>query len=239
MMIEMKNILKRYGQSVALNNLSWKAERGSRVVIFGPSGSGKTTVLRLIAGFVSPDSGSIWIDGNLVAKDGKNLIEPQHRGIGMVFQDLALWPHMTIKKNLEFPLKAKGIPREERNHRTIEMLRLLRMEDYGERKPAELSGGQKQRIALGRALIYRPQILLMDEPLSNLDLELSFRLQEEILKLQVELMFTLIYVTHTVEEATTIAQQIIVLKNGSIRYTGTPADLKLEMEQLMQHLRNG
>ena len=167
------SVTKSYNRQPVLHDFSLEIEKGERLVILGPSGCGKTTVLRLLAGFIAPDSGSISIEGDLVAADGKTIKGPEARNFGMVFQDLALWPHLSVSGNLEFGLRAKGIPSKDREHRVQEMLRLVEMEEYVNAKPAELSGGQQQRVALARALILRPKALLMDEPLSNLDEELN------------------------------------------------------------------
>lgn len=224
--IEFKNVSKNYNLHPAINDFSIAIEKGERVAILGHSGCGKTTVLRLLAGFVAPDSGSILIDGETVASEGRVLKEPQMRNLGMVFQDLALWPHLTIKGNLEFGLKAKGIPVIERNKRIDDILKLVRMEKYIHAKPAELSGGQQQRIALARALVLRPGALLMDEPLSSLDAELNIQLRAEITKLHQQIGFTLIYVTHDREEAYEIATRIVVMEDGKIRLIGSAKDIR-------------
>jgi ABC-type Fe3+/spermidine/putrescine transport system ATPase subunit len=171
--IEFKNVSKNYNGHPAVKNFSMKIDDGERIVILGPSGCGKTTVLRLLAGFIPPDSGEIIIDNQTVAAEGKIIKEPEERNLGMVFQDLALWPHLSVKGNLEFGLKAKKIQKNEREKCIPEMLKLMQMEKFINAKPAELSGGQQQRVALARALILHPEILLMDEPLSSLDQELN------------------------------------------------------------------
>ncbi|MCI0614618.1 ABC transporter ATP-binding protein [bacterium] len=222
-MIDLKNVSKSYGAMAVLRQIELHIDDAERVAVFGASGSGKTTLLRLIAGFISPDSGSISINEKLVSADGRNFIEPQSRKIGMVFQDLALWPHMNVSENLEFVLSARHVHKSEVKALTAEMLSMMKLENLQNRKPAELSGGQKQRVALARALISKPQILLMDEPLSSLDYELQFLLQKEILALHSQLHFSLIYVTHDVDEAMNIASQIVVLKDGSVLDKG-PAD---------------
>jgi iron(III) transport system ATP-binding protein len=166
------------------------------------------------------------INDNVVASDGRVIKEPEFRNLGMVFQDLALWPHLTVKGNLEFGLKAKGIPAGERNKRIEDTLKLMQMEKYIHAKPAELSGGQQQRIALARALVLHPEALLMDEPLSNLDLELNIQLRNEIIKLHQQIGFTLIYVTHDREEAYEIATRIVVMEDGRIRLIGSANDIR-------------
>lgn len=222
--IAFQSVSKSYGSRPAVQDFSLSVEMGERIVILGPSGCGKTTVLRLLAGFVAPDSGAIRIGEAIVAQDGRNLREPEERDLGMVFQDLALWPHLSVSGNLEFGLRAKGIPSTDRKHRIQDMLRLVEMEEYVHAKPAELSGGQQQRVALARALILRPKALLMDEPLSNLDEELNRRLRKEILRVQETLGFTLLFVTHDRQEAAELATRIVFMRSGRIEriLTGLP-----------------
>jgi iron(III) transport system ATP-binding protein len=217
-MIEMRAVSKDYNGRRVIDNVSLKVETGERVVLFGPSGCGKSTVLHLIAGLVIPDSGEILIDEELVARAYRNLREPEQRGIGMVFQDLALWPHMTVAENIEFGLKAKRIPHEQRARRVREMIDLVRLGDYLNARPGELSGGQQQRVALARALALAPRILLMDEPLSTLDDELNKQLREEILRLHADLGFTLVYVTHSRVEAKELGTRIIHIRQGRVEH---------------------
>ncbi|MBI4377469.1 MAG: ATP-binding cassette domain-containing protein, partial [Nitrospinae bacterium] len=158
MMMRIENVFKMYDKIPAISDVSINIEKGERVVILGPSGCGKTTLLRMIAGFIVPDKGSISIDGQIVAKDGKSLVEPEDRKIGMVFQDIVLWPHMSIYGNLEFGLKAKKIPKNERKRRIEEILEKLQMAQYKNSFPNNLSGGQQQRVALARALVMQPKI---------------------------------------------------------------------------------
>ena len=214
--VELDSVSKAYAGQEALRDISLQIEQGQRVVILGPSGCGKTSILRLIAGFITPDSGSVSIGDKLVSKDGRILVPPQERRLGMVFQDLALWPHLTAKGNLEFGLKAKGIKKSEREQRIKKILDMVGMKDFSRRKPAELSGGQQQRVALGRALVSEPEVLLMDEPLSSLDLELNQKLRKELLRLQEKLKITLLYVTHDREEAAEIATRVVTIKEGRI-----------------------
>jgi iron(III) transport system ATP-binding protein len=215
-MIEMRAVSKDYNGRRVIDNVSLKVETGERVVLFGPSGCGKSTVLHLIAGLVIPDSGEILIDEELVASAYRNLREPEQRGIGMVFQDLALWPHMTVGENIEFGLKARHIPYEQRAQRVREMIDLVRLGDYLKARPGELSGGQQQRVALARALALAPRILLMDEPLSTLDDELNKQLREEILRLHSDLGFTLVYVTHSRVEAKELGTRTIHIRQGRV-----------------------
>jgi len=210
--IILENITKRYPTRTVLREFTLKVKRGERVVILGPSGSGKTTLLRLLAGFIAPDTGRIFLEGTIVAENGRILVEPEKRHIGMVFQDLALWPHMTVWENLAFGLKARGIPAAERKRRIREMLKTVRLEDYSRVRPGSLSGGQQQRVALARALVLRPTVLLMDEPLSSLDPELNLKLRREILELHEKSGFTLLYVTHHQGEARDIGTRLVYLR---------------------------
>ena len=199
--IVFKSVSKSYNSLPAVCDFSLTISKGERIAILGHSGCGKTTVLRLLAGFIPPDKGIIEIDGQPAAAEGRNLQAPEERHLGMVFQDLALWPHLTVKGNLDFGLKAQGMPARQRAREVVEILKLVHMETCIDSRPAQLSGGQQQRVALARALILQPKALLMDEPLSSLDIELSLRLRKEILKLQREIGFTLLYVTHNRQEA--------------------------------------
>ncbi len=210
--ITLNSISKFYKQTKVLDNLSFEIEEKERIVIFGPSGCGKTTLLRLIAGFEAPDAGAILIGEKIVAQDGVLVKAPQERNLGMVFQDLALWPHLSVEGNIAFGLKAKGVDGAKRRERIQTILALVEMTGFEMRKPSELSGGQQQRVALARALVLEPKILLMDEPLSSLDTALNIRLRREIIELQQKLGFTLVYVTHNEEEASEIATRIIRLK---------------------------
>ena len=210
--IELRAVSKAYNGRIAVEQVSICVERGERVALLGPSGCGKTTVLRLVAGLEIPDSGVISIDGCRVAADGHNLIEPERRRIGMVFQDLALWPHLTVLQHLDLVLRyASRSGAAERAARIREVLQMVRMGDRAQAKPGELSGGQQQRVALARALVSHPTIVLMDEPLSSLDPELSEHLRQEILSLHAAMGFTLVYVTHRREEADALEMRVIQL----------------------------
>jgi iron(III) transport system ATP-binding protein len=182
------------------------------VALVGPSGCGKTTLLRLVAGLEIPTSGAISIDATLVSYRGRNLVEPEQRRIGMVFQDLALWPNMTVYQHLDFALRydTRNNPTG-RPVRIREALQMVRMADRAGAKPGELSGGEQQRVALARALVANPAIVLMDEPLSSLDPELNLHLRQEILRLHAELGFTLVYVTHSREEASHLGSRVLVI----------------------------
>ena len=226
-LLELDSVHLAYGERVAVDGVSLTINEGERIVILGPSGCGKTTVLRLLAGLAVPDCGRVLISGRLAAADGRLLIEPEQRGLGMVFQDLALWPHLTVTGNLDLGLRARGVPRAERKPRVKSMLELVELTELAAAKPGELSGGQQQRVALARALVLEPQALLMDEPLSNLDLELNRRLQEEILALQARLGFTLVYVTHDRDEAFGLATRIVLMSHGRVVRDGSPENIQL------------
>jgi ABC-type Fe3+/spermidine/putrescine transport system ATPase subunit len=226
MLVKVENVSKAYNMIPVIREMSLDIEKGERVVILGPSGCGKTTLLRLIAGFINPDKGKLTIDGKAVADNGKCIIEPEGRQVGMVFQDLALWPHMTSYKNIEFGLKAKKVPRAEIRERIGAILEKVQMAELRNAYPGELSGGEQQRIALARALVTHPKLLLMDEPLSSLDTDLRHVLMKEILRLQEELAITMIYVTHDRGEAFSLATRIVVMKEGKIQKIGTVSQIK-------------
>jgi len=219
--VAMESVSKLYNGARVLDNVSLAIQEAERVVILGPSGCGKTTILRLIAGFIAPDTGSVSIAGERVAREGRIITPPEKRNLGMVFQDLALWPHLTVRGNIELGLKAKATPKDARRRRIREILELVGMTDYEHRKPAELSGGQQQRVAVARALVLEPRVLLMDEPLSSLDLELNVRLRREIVRLQERLGFSLLYVTHDQEEAFDIATRVVSMKQARIEDVGS------------------
>ncbi len=211
--IEVDRVSKSFGERVAINQLSLHIERSERLVLFGPSGCGKTTVLRLLAGLEVPDQGSIRIDDRVVTRAGKNLVPPEKRDLGMVFQDLALWPHMSVQQNLTFGLNARGVPKREAHVRVSEMLQRVGLEHRIDAKPHQLSGGEQQRVALARALVSRPSILLMDEPLSSLDDERKHAIASDLLGLQSRLGFTLIYVTHDRAETDLLASRVCRIRD--------------------------
>jgi ABC-type Fe3+/spermidine/putrescine transport system ATPase subunit len=186
------------------------------VVLFGPSGCGKSTILRLLAGLIAPSAGRILMEETEVSVPGRVIRPPEHRNLGFVFQDLALWPHLTVAGNLEFGLKARKVDAVTRKRRIQEMLRLVNLGDRANSKPGELSGGEQQRVALARALVLHPQALLMDEPLSSLDRELSLQIRSDILRLHQSLGFTLVYVTHDREEAIAIGTWLVQMSAGRI-----------------------
>ena len=221
MIVKIDRISKFYNNVPVVNGVSLDIAKGERVVLLGPSGCGKTTILRMVAGFIHPDNGGLSIGNKLVAANGRCFVGPEMRQVGMVFQDLALWPHMSVYKNLEFGLKAKKVPKIERNNRIMEMLEKVQMTQFVKVSPADLSGGQQQRVAIARALIVQPEILLMDEPLSSLDIDLNLLLRKEIIRLQEELSITMLYVTHDRDEAFSLATRVVVMEGGSIRKIGT------------------
>lgn len=213
-LLRLVDVTKRYGQRPAVDGVSLDVHVGESVVILGPSGCGKTTVLRLIAGLERPDAGEIWLDGRAVARAGRNLVAPHERHLGYVFQDLALWPHLTVRRNLDFVMGSVGVPQAERAERAREILALVRIEILADRHPHELSGGEQQRAALARALVGHPQLLLLDEPFSSLDPDLRVVLREEVDRLHRALHLTSIYVTHDREDAAALADRIVEIREG-------------------------
>ncbi len=209
--LEFDGVVKAFDTTVVLDSFSMQVSRGERVVLTGPSGRGKTTVLRLAAGLDAPDDGRILIFGQVASDAGGILIPPEERGISMVFQDLALWPHMTVFGNVAFGLEVRAMSSDEVRHRVMGMLELMDMASLASRYPAELSGGQRQRVALARALVVEPEILLLDEPFSSLDAILRSRLRRELVDLQERLGFTMIHVTHDPQEALEVATRTVEL----------------------------
>ena len=220
MEIKLQNIRKRFGETVALDDLSLEFCDGKLTTLLGPSGCGKSTLLNLISGILPPTSGSIYFGDRDVTS-----LSPDKRNIGLVFQNYALYPHMTVGENIAFPLEIKKVSKKERLERAAEFAKLLRIEDYFTRKPSQLSGGQQQRVAIARALAKEPEILLLDEPLSNLDARLRLEMREEIRRLQMETGITTIFVTHDQEEALSISDHILLLKKGRIQQYGLPQEL--------------
>jgi ABC-type Fe3+/spermidine/putrescine transport system ATPase subunit len=210
-MIELQQLTYRDKNNIILKDINLTVLSRERLVILGSSGSGKTTLLRLIAGFTAPTSGEIRIDDSIVSREGKIIIPPDKREVAMVFQDLALWPHMNVYENIAFGLKIRNIAKKTRDTKVKEMLSLVRLPGYEKRSIEQLSGGEQQRVALARALILSPKVILMDEPLSSLDRALNQKLRKEIIRLQEKFGFTLVYVTHNEEEAEEIATRVITL----------------------------
>ena len=218
--LELKDIRKSFGEVDVIHGIDLEIEDGEFVVFVGPSGCGKSTLLRLIAGLDDPTSGDIMLHGNRV-----NSVPASERGLSMVFQSYALYPHMSVRSNLSFGLENARMPREEIKRRVDNAATLLQIDPLMNRRPGQLSGGQRQRVAIGRAIVREPIIFLFDEPLSNLDAELRLKMRVEISDLHAELGNTMIYVTHDQIEAMTMADRIVVLRDGNIEQTGRPLDL--------------
>ncbi|MGD0593671.1 MAG: ABC transporter ATP-binding protein [Acidimicrobiales bacterium] len=218
--VEVTGLTKRYGGVVALAGVDLRVGEGEFFTLLGPSGSGKTTLLRLIAGFEIPDSGRI----ELAECDVTN-IPPYARNVNTVFQDYALFPHMTVSENIEYGLRVRRVPKAERGRRAAAALERVRLSGLGERKPAQLSGGQRQRVALARAIVNEPEVLLLDEPLGALDLKLRQEMQLELQRVQREVAITFVYVTHDQEEALSMSDRIAVLNQGRIEQIGTPLEV--------------
>jgi ABC-type Fe3+/spermidine/putrescine transport system ATPase subunit len=214
--VAIRNVTKRFGSHQALDDVTVDVLTAESVVILGPSGCGKTTLLRLIAGLEVPDTGEISLAGRRVAEAGRNLVPPYRRQLGFVFQDLALWPHLTVRRNLQFVLESRNMPRAERTRRIHDAVTLVRIGAFTERYPHELSGGEQQRVALARALVGSPRILLLDEPLSSLDAELRAAMRSELARLQRSLALSTVYVTHDREDAAVLADRIIEMRAGRI-----------------------
>ena len=210
------NVTKKFGAHHALDGVSLDVSAGEGVVIVGPSGCGKTTLLRLIAGLDVPDSGEIWMSGSRVSTQHRSIVPPHERGIGFVFQDLALWPHLTVQGNLHFVLESAKVPRASRGPRVHEVLSLVRIQHLSTRYPHELSGGEQQRVALARALVGQPRVLLLDEPLSSLDAELRATLRSELARLHRTLCLTMMYVTHDMEDTAALADRVIEMRAGHV-----------------------
>jgi len=207
-MIKCKNITLTQGKKRVFKDFSLEVKTKERLVIVGESGAGKSTLLRVIAGFIAPERGEIYLNNQLVTKDKTILIPPNKREISMIFQDLALWSHLDVEGNIAFGLKIKKIPKQERQKIVKEMLEMVGLEGYEKRKIEKLSGGEQQRVALARALALSPKIVLMDEPLSSLDSKRNKQLRKHIVTLQKQLGFTLVYVTHNEDEVKDIATDI-------------------------------
>jgi iron(III) transport system ATP-binding protein len=218
--LRLTNIRKTFDQTVAVEDVSIEVSSGSLFFLLGSSGCGKTTILRMIAGFVRPTAGRIFFGD----RDATEL-SPEKRNAGMVFQSYALWPHMTVSQNVGFGLDVRRMPSAEKKSRIGESLELVRMSQYADRLPNQLSGGQQQRVALARAIAFRPDLLLLDEPLSNLDAKLRLEMRSEIRRISHELRITMIYVTHDQHEALSLADQIAVMSAGKIEQLGAPRDI--------------
>jgi multiple sugar transport system ATP-binding protein len=218
--IRLDNITKRYGDIIAVDNVSTEFQEGAYTMILGPSGSGKSTLLRIIAGLESPSEGDVFIDGENVTDTA-----PRERELSMVFQNLALWDHKSVRENMGFGLKMEGMGTSERRTRVQEIAELLQIEDKLDANPTQLSGGQQQRVALGRSLVRQPDVVLLDEPLSSLDERLRLEMRTELRRIQRETDTTFIHVTHNQEDSMTIADDILLIHEGKLQQFGSPLDL--------------
>jgi len=225
--LSLHSVSKSYGAHHAVDAVSFGVEAGEFLALLGPSGCGKTTLLRLIAGFEVPSAGRIELDGRIVA-EGPRIVPPEKRGIGMVFQSYALWPTMSVAENVAFALRLRKMPGAERARRVAETLEAVGLAALAQRKPHELSGGQRQRVALARCLAMRPAVMLLDEPLANLDVHLRAAMQEEFKQLHRETGATFIYVTHDQGEAMAMADRIAVMRDGRIEQLAEPRELYRE-----------
>jgi len=232
-MIKLSSISHSYGEKQVLDKLDLSIEANQLVCLLGSSGCGKTTILRLIAGLEIPKSGKISIDNKIVTKNNQNLIPANQRNVGFVFQDLALWPHFTVYKNIAFGLNE----RKEDNvkDKVFEILDFFDLREYSQKFPHQLSGGQKQLVAISRSLVLKPKILLMDEPLANLDVKLKRKILEHIKSLKNKFDLTIIYVTHDHREAFAIADNIIVLNHGKIEESGTAEQIKKSNNKFVKY----
>ena len=222
--ITIRNVKKCFGDTVVLRDFTQEFREGEFITLLGPSGCGKTTMLRMIAGFERPTQGEIAI-GEQVVSSKKVFIPPEKRDIGMVFQSYAVWPHMTVFDNVAYPLRIKKLPQGEVEHRVGALLQVVHLGRYAQRMPGQLSGGQQQRVALARALVMNPRLLLLDEPLSNLDAKLREGMRYEIKEIQRELGITGVYVTHDQTEAMAMSDRIVVINRGVIQQVGTPQEI--------------
>ncbi len=220
MQIRLQNLTKKFGEVIAVNDLSVEIFNGHIFFFLGPSGCGKTTVLRMIAGFDQPTGGRILFNDRDITN-----VPPNKRNVGMVFQNYALWPHMTVFKNVEYGLKLRKTGKSETEDRVIQALKMVHMESYALRSPNQLSGGQQQRIALARAIVIKPDVLLLDEPLSNLDAKLRLEMRDEIRRIHDETKLTTIYVTHDQKEALSMGDAVAVMKEGRMAQLGSPREI--------------
>jgi iron(III) transport system ATP-binding protein len=218
--VVLKGLSKSYGDVAAVRDMSLEIARGEFFFLLGPSGCGKTTLLRMIAGFAEPDAGEIWFGDRLM-----NAVPAHRRNTGMVFQNYALWPHMSVRENVAYGLELRRVRREELRRRIARVIELVRLQGLEERRPNQLSGGQQQRVALARALVIEPDVLLLDEPLSNLDAKLRIEMRQELRRIHAETGVTTLYVTHDQKEALSLAGRLAVMRDGAIRQAGTPREI--------------
>lgn len=222
-MVQLTGLGKNYGAVVALHDTNLTVHAGEFLTLLGPSGSGKTTLLNLIAGMISPSHGEIIINGRNVTA-----LPAEQRGIGMVFQNYALMPHMTVFENIAFPLQIRRVPKDEIKRRVTEVLDIVQLPHVADRKPRELSGGQQQRVSIARCIVYKPHLILMDEPLGALDKKLREQMQLEIRRIHSELRITMLYVTHDQDEALNMSNRIMLMNGGKVEQLGTPHELYFE-----------
>jgi putative spermidine/putrescine transport system ATP-binding protein len=218
--LELRGVSRAYGTYLALKPLDLTIQGGEFVALLGPSGCGKTTALNCLAGLLPLTGGEIRLDGKRI-----DSLPPEKRGFGMVFQNYALFPHLTVRANVAFGLKMRGVPKAQARDRVDEILRLVRLTEHARKHPGQLSGGQQQRVAIARAIVVQPALVLMDEPLSNLDAALRLEMRGEIRRIHQEFGLTTIYVTHDQEEALSLADRLVVLRDGEVSQVGTPAEL--------------
>ncbi len=224
--VRIEHVYKRFGNVTAVNDFDLVVKDGEFVSILGPSGCGKTTTLRMIAGFERASEGEIYIGDHCVSSSIKgSFTPPEKRDIGMVFQSYAVWPHMTVEENVGYPLKIQKVEKNERARRVQDILAMVHLDEYGKRYPHQLSGGQQQRVALARALVAQPGLLLLDEPLSNLDAKLRESMRFEILAIQKELGITVVYVTHDQGEAMAMSDRVVVMSKGVVQQIGAPHEI--------------
>ena len=218
--LKLDGVTRRFGGKDALTGLSLTIRKGEFIALLGPSGCGKSTALNCLAGLLPLSEGSIWQDERRL-----DTLPPERRGFGMVFQNYALFPHLSVRRNIAFGLQMRRVPRAEVRRRTDEAIRLVRLDEPAAKLPRQLSGGQQQRVAIARAVVLEPSLVLMDEPLSNLDAKLRLEMRTEIRRLHQSLGLTTVYVTHDQEEALSLADRLVVLRDGQVQQIGTPAEL--------------
>jgi ABC-type Fe3+/spermidine/putrescine transport system ATPase subunit len=223
-LISIRGLRKAYGESVAVDGIDLEVQGGEVMALLGPSGCGKTTTLQLLAGFLRPDAGEIRV-GERVLSSPRSVVPPERRQMSLIFQSYAVWPHKTVRQNVAFGLQVRRTPRAELTARVAAVLKTVRLERLADRYPAELSGGQQQRVALARAIVVQPQILLLDEPLSNLDANLREEMRFEIRRLHDQTGITMVYVTHDQAEAMALGDRIVVMSHGAVEQVGRPREI--------------
>src|SRR5687767_7979781 len=225
-LLDFSNVVKRYGETTVVDRISFTVAPGEFFTLLGPSGCGKTTTLRLLAGLETPDAGEITLQGRTLAAPARNILVPiDKRNMGMVFQSYAIWPHLTVFENVAFPLRVRGEPRATIRKRVLDALEVVGLTGFEDRGSTELSGGQQQRVALARAIVYTPALLLLDEPLSNLDVKLREQMREELHALHKRLNLAVVYVTHDQAEALALSDRIAVVNQGKLEQVGNPAEV--------------